>query len=69
MKAKKDLKEAKKEIKKRQKLSHPIYKCEKCGYESPKTFLSIFEDEEYRFCSKCVHAFYLTNFPKAILKK
>ena len=46
-----------------------IYKCEKCGYESKKTFLNIFEEEEFRFCAKCVHKFYMDNFPKAILKK
>jgi hypothetical protein len=46
-----------------------IYKCEKCGYENAKTFLSIFESEEYRYCLKCVNKFYETNFPKAVLKK
>lgn len=46
-----------------------IYKCEKCGYESAKTFLNIFENEEYRYCLKCVNKFYIDNFPKAILKK
>jgi uncharacterized Zn-finger protein len=46
-----------------------IYKCKKCGYENPRTFLNIFENEEYRYCSKCVHEFYESNFPKAILKK
>jgi DNA-directed RNA polymerase subunit RPC12/RpoP len=34
-----------------------VYKCEKCGYESIKTFLNIFENTEYRFCPKCVHDF------------
>jgi hypothetical protein len=46
-----------------------IYKCEKCGYENAKTFLSIFEDKEYRYCLKCVNDFYATNFPKAIKKE
>lgn len=46
-----------------------IYKCEKCGYESAKTFLSIFDNVEYRYCLKCVNKFYENNFPKAILKK
>lgn len=46
-----------------------IYKCEKCGYESAKTFLSIFEHEEFRYCLKCVNKFYSDNFPKANLKK
>jgi hypothetical protein len=45
-----------------------IYKCEKCGYESPKTFLNIFQDKEYRYCLKCVSEFYESNFPKAIEK-
>jgi hypothetical protein len=46
--------------------SSNIYKCEKCGYENSKTFLSIFENIEYRYCLKCVNDFYAANFPKAI---
>lgn len=63
-------KESIKEIKKEQKISinnKLIYRCEKCGYESSKTFLNIFEDVEYRYCLKCVCKFYENNFPKAIL--
>jgi len=51
------------------KKSGTIYKCEKCGYESTRTFLNIFEGIEYRYCLKCVHEFYIENFPKAVLKK
>jgi transposase-like protein len=45
-----------------------IYKCEKCGYESPKTFLTIFENVEHRYCLKCVNDFYMNTFPKALKK-
>lgn len=73
MKTKKEVK-TKKDVKK-QNINNvkanvfPVYKCEKCGHESTKTFLSAFENEEYRYCLKCVNKFYNDNFPKAILKK
>jgi len=46
-----------------------IYKCEKCGYESWKTHLFIFEEEEFRFCLKCTKDFLKKNLPKAKLIK
>jgi len=42
------------------------YFCPRCNYTSKKTFLVLFEEQEYRFCEKCYLNFLKINLPPVV---